>query len=296
MMTPQLSDFIDVHRREVNAALTQTTSDWYNVQTLEEAVRYALWGGKRLRPLLALMSAYAVDPTADLSCFTEIVCSLEMIHIFTLVHDDLPCMDDAKTRHGQACAHLKFTEGLALLTGDALLNQAFANVYTSPPRSVSGERRFAIAKHLTRACATVVEGQVLDLQFGGKEVSLEELEHLHLCKTAALLEAACLTGAELVGCTDDHRAILIEYSRSIGLAYQVRDDLLSVSGDELVVGKTLASDADADKATYPKLFGVDKSLLFLNELTERAILAVSKLGDSASLLVDFALYQRDRTH
>ncbi|MCD6118252.1 polyprenyl synthetase family protein [bacterium] len=295
MASQELQEFIDRYRRAVNIELTRFTSDFYQVQELEEAVSNALWGGKRLRPILVLMSAAAIDPAVDLDRLVPISCAVEMIHIFTLVHDDLPGMDDAELRHGQACTHIKYGEGVAILTGDALLNQAFAVVRSTPLPGLSDKRRLNIIGHLSKACATVVEGQVCDLAYAGKDISIEELEGLHRSKTAALLEACCHTGVELAGGDSDDLERLTEFATHFGLAYQIKDDILSVTGDEAEVGKTLATDTEAEKATYPRLLGLDKSVELLNETTERAALSVSYYGKAGKLLADLAFWCRDRT-
>lgn len=293
-MDSALKTFIDDARRAVNAELTQLTSSWYTVDTLQKAAGHALWGGKRLRPLLTLMTAQAINSEFNMHEYIRIACALELVHIFTLVHDDLPEMDDAKTRHGQECTHVKFGTGMGVLTGDALLNQAYGVIKSAAIQGLSAERRLAIIGHVSRACATVVEGQVLDLELSGSPATLEDLENLHLMKTAALLEGCCLTGVELAGGEADDAEKMRKFARHFGLAYQIKDDLLSHFGDEAVVGKTLGSDVAMDKATYPRILGPDKSVELLNFHTEEAKKAVSSYGQDGFLLSALARWGQER--
>jgi geranylgeranyl pyrophosphate synthase len=242
------------------------------------------------------MSAHAVDPAADLDAFVTMACAVELVHIFTLVHDDLPGMDDAKMRHGHDCTHVKYGNGVAILAGDALLNQALALPLAAPPASLTAERRLAIIGHLTHACAIVVEGQVIDLSLEGKGVEIDELEHLHLSKTGALLRAACLLGVELAGGDSSDKEKLGNYALNLGLAYQIKDDLLSANGSEDVVGKTLSTDAQAMKATYPRLLGVEESRRKLEKHTADAIASISDYGARSSLLVELANWGLERTN
>lgn len=293
-MDASLHEFIDDARRAVNAGLTRLTADWYMVHTLREAASHALWGGKRLRPILALMAARTIKPGLEVEPLIPIACALELVHIFTLVHDDLPEMDNALTRHGRECTHVKFGAGVGVLAGDALLNQAFGVVQSSKVAGLTAERRLAIIGHIARACATVVEGQVLDLELGGKQATAEDIESLHLMKTAALLEGCCLTGVELAGGNASDAEKMSKFARHFGLAYQIKDDLLSHSGDEAVVGKTLGSDEAMDKATFPRILGAKKSLELLDFHTAAAVQAAACYGDAGFLLAALAHWGKDR--
>ncbi len=293
-MNHALQEFIGGARRAVNAELTRLTSGWYNVQTLQEAVSHALWGGKRLRPILALLSAKTIKPGIEIEPYIPVVCALELVHIFTLVHDDLPEMDDAKTRHGHDCTHIKYGAGVGVLAGDALLNQAFGILQSVLIPELKPERRLAIIGHVARACATVVEGQVLDLELAGKTAGIEAIENLHLMKTAALLEGCCQTGVEIAGGGEKDVACLSSFARHFGLAYQIKDDLLSFSGDEKVVGKSLKSDEEKEKPTYPRILGEKKSFEYLEFHTSEAISSIACYGDGAELLSELARWGKNR--
>lgn len=228
-------------------------------EKLHKAIRYSMLApGKRIRPILVLASAESVGGGAEQVLPTA--CALECIHVFSLIHDDLPCMDNDEYRRGRLTNHMVYGEAMALLAGDALLTLAFELVADNASL-VPGERIIPVLKMLSEATGTagMVGGQVVDIESEGKEVTPESLEYIHAHKTGALLTASVMAGALLAGADENQQKALEKYGRSIGLAFQIADDILDVVGDQDKIGKPVGSDEKQDKATYPKLFGVDES-------------------------------------
>lgn len=224
---------------------------------LLEAMRYAvLGGGKRLRPILCLwthdlLRDAAVEPVLDVAC------ALEFVHTYSLIHDDLPCMDDDALRRGRPTCHVQFGEAIAVLAGDALLNLAYETALGAP--WTQAERGLQCARLLADAAShrKLVGGQVLDLSSEGQEPKREILEAIHSAKTAALLRAAMLCGAVSAGATPEQLERVGQVGQDLGLAFQIVDDVLDVVGASSELGKTAGKDASAGKMTYPALYGVE---------------------------------------
>jgi geranylgeranyl pyrophosphate synthase len=235
------------------------------------AMQHLAGRGKLFRPLLVLGTYQAVS-NKGADTFTAQAAALELIHIFTLIHDDLPALDDAKLRRGLPSVHIAHGEALAVLAGDGLLSLALKEMSASDAE-LTPSQQAELLEVLTQAVHAVIEGEMLDLQAEGQRLSLSEIEHLHRLKTGALLGACCETGAILAGANTALKPALREYGITLGLAFQIRDDLLSVEGTEEAMGKTLSTDQAKGKSTYARLLGyagakaeLDKSLARIDAL------------------------------
>jgi len=253
---------------------------------LGDAMRYAvLDGGKRLRPLLVLGAAEAVGghPEAALRA----ACAVELIHAYSLVHDDMPCMDNDVLRRGKPTVHIAFGQATALLAGDALQALAFELLAPEGP-AIPDRTQAALCRLLARAAgqAGMAGGQAIDLAAVGQSLTEEELRRMHRLKTGALLQASVMMGAACGETTARVRAGLEDYGRALGLAFQVVDDILDVTADSATLGKTAGKDALHDKPTYVSLLGLDRARAYAGELLEqaRAALATTGLADTQALL------------
>jgi geranylgeranyl diphosphate synthase, type II len=263
---------------------------------LVEAMRYSLLaGGKRLRPILAIAACEAVG--GDSADALGLACALEMIHTYSLIHDDLPCMDDDDLRRGRPTNHKVYGEAMATLAGDALLTDAFAVLARSVNDRVSAAVVLETVAELAGAAgsAGMVIGQAIDILSEGKATDLKRLEYLHARKTGALFLAAIRGGAMLGG---GHRAqldALTEYGRALGLAFQVVDDILDVEATAEQLGKRTHKDEAHGKATYPALMGVERSRAFAHELIQRAIAALASFDTRAEPLRLLATFVVERS-
>lgn len=259
-MTFPLASYLESRRARVRAELERRLPGPAQAPaSLHESVRYSLLApGKMLRPILVIASAESVGGTADAVLPTA--CAMECIHVFSMIHDDLPCMDNDDYRRGRLTNHKVYGEALALLAGDALLALAFQWIAENDGSSPA-DRVLATLRVVARASGTLgmVGGQVVDMESQGKPVTAETLEYIHEHKTGALLTASVLAGALLAGATPVEIDALRQYGRHVGLAYQIADDILDISGDEAKLGKPVGSDEERDKATYPKLYGLEES-------------------------------------
>jgi farnesyl diphosphate synthase len=264
---------------------------------LHRAMRYAvLGGGKRLRPLLVYAAAQALGedgPQLDAAA-----CAVELIHAYSLVHDDLPAMDDDALRRGRPTCHVVFGEAMAILAGDALQALAFEILAEDTTRQTSPETGMAMLRTLGRACGAegMAGGQALDLAAVGQPLTLAQLEHMHACKTGALIRASVQLGALAAGGDADVLLALDDYASAVGLAFQVRDDILDVEGESTVIGKTAGKDAAAGKPTFPSIIGLDASRARLTELTDIALRAIAPLGERGALLEELARYAAERAN
>jgi geranylgeranyl diphosphate synthase, type II len=283
---------MDERRRLVEQALDRALppeSAW--PETIHRAVRYSLFaGGKRIRPLLALAAAEAVGGSRDE--VMPLACAVEMIHTYSLVHDDLPAMDDDDLRRGKPTSHKVFGEGIAILVGDALLTRAFQIMADAPADADAGvvRRRLAATAILAEAASTagLIGGQVMDLESEGRAVDANALEKMHRAKTGALLGACVRGGAVLGGGGGEDCARLDRYASAIGLAFQVVDDVLDETGMAHELGKTAGKDARAGKATYVSVHGLEASRQMARRLLDEALSAVAPLGARARLLEGLA--------
>lgn len=264
---------------------------------LYESMHYSLMaGGKRLRPILVLAVLEALNKPVERGIPYAV--ALEMIHTYSLIHDDLPAMDDDDLRRGKPTNHKMFDEATAILAGDALLTRAFAHIakaYLGHP-DVSAETTVKLIAELgKRAGATgMVGGQMADILGEGHHLSLEELEYIHHHKTGDLLVAALLGGGYLAEADDCQLAALNRYGVCIGLAFQIQDDILNVEGDIALLGKAVGSDAGRQKATYPSLLGMEQSRIRLKQLIQEAKRALDESGMTGTPLHMLADYIMDR--
>ena len=248
------------------------------------AMRYSLnAGGKRIRPVLVLEFSriFGVDESVAM----PFAVALEMIHTYSLIHDDLPCMDDDDLRRGRPTNHKMFGEATAVLAGDALLNRAFEHVLSNS-NSISADVTLRAMKCLAKASGAdgMIGGQMIDMQSENRELSLSETELLQSLKTGAIIEAAAIMGCILGNADEEKSAASLEYARKVGLAFQIKDDILNVEGDSKLLGKDVGNDEESGKSTFVKLLGLDGCKERLEQLTEEAVVAAKKLPESEFLV------------
>jgi geranylgeranyl diphosphate synthase type II len=287
--------YLEAARGRVERALDQALAP-ERPESLREAMRYSLLaGGKRLRPILCLAACELGDGDITLAMPTAV--ALEMIHTMSLIHDDLPAMDNDDLRRGRPTNHKVYGEANAILAGDALLTRAFEMVALRSP-GVPADRLLQVVGELSLAAGApgLVGGQVVDLECEGKQVDLPTLEYIHLHKTGALLRACVVSGALIAGSPQDLLAALAIYARGIGLAFQIIDDILDVTASSEVLGKTAGKDLAADKTTYPKLLGLEESRQRADALVAEAKAALEPWKERAAPLLALADYitSRDR--
>ena len=262
---------------------------------LAESMKYSLMaGGKRLRPILLMAAADAAGGRGD--DFLTSACALEMIHTYSLIHDDLPAMDNDDYRRGRLTNHKVYGAGIATLAGDALLTLAFEVLLRQ--KGVSPETLVRVVREVSTAAGPdgMVGGQALDLASEGKHIDRETLCRMHMAKTGALFRAAVRSGAILAGANDAKLAALTEYADAFGLAFQITDDILDVTGDEAAIGKPVGSDERNHKSTYVTLTSLDEAKRLAREAVDRAHKALAPLGEKAAFLDELAEYliTRDR--
>jgi geranylgeranyl diphosphate synthase type II len=286
-----LRAWLDARRREIDAALER-----YLPRAPEcpprvgEAMRYSLFaGGKRLRPVLALASAESIamatgaEAEAGRTAALPAACALELIHTYSLIHDDLPAMDDDSLRRGRPTSHVVFGEGLAILAGDGLLTEAFALMAREPADAADPSiaarklRAIRIVADAAGSCG-MVGGQAIDLEAAGSGAAFdaEGLRAMHARKTGALMRAAAAAGAVMAGAGDAHLAAIERFASELGLAFQIVDDILDVEGASQDLGKTAGKDAAAGKPTYPALYGLEASRRMAAACVDRALAALAE--------------------
>jgi len=251
--------------------------------SIHQAMRYSVFaGGKRIRPILCLETARIFG--ADVSAALYPGCAIEFIHTYSLIHDDLPALDNDDLRRGKPTCHKKFGEATAILAGDALLTLAFETLAGAP---VPADRQVAMVMEIAMAAGTVngmVGGQVADLEAEGKKVGPETLEYIHRSKTAALIRASITSGALCAGATTEDITRLRRFGETIGWAFQVTDDILDVEESSVALGKTAGKDIAQQKATYPAVFGLERSHQIAHELATKAIEELQTYGERAERL------------
>jgi geranylgeranyl diphosphate synthase type II len=284
----KLPDFFEEDRLAVDAALERLLPAEETPPTsIHAAMRYSVFaGGKRIRPILCLEAAriFSEDVTPALHPASGIEC----IHTYSLIHDDLPALDNDDLRRGKPTCHKQFGEATAILAGDALLTLAFELVGGTP---VDAERRVAMLMEVATAAGTVngmVGGQMADIEAEGKRIGAKMLEYIHRSKTAALIRASVTAGAICAGAASKDVARLRKFGETIGWAFQVTDDILDVEESSAALGKTAGKDVAQQKATYPALYGLPRSHEIATELANKAIAALEPYADRASRLREIA--------
>ncbi len=275
---------------EINSALKEYLPAADDV--VSQAMRYSVEnGGKRIRP--ALLLEFCRVCGGDYKKAVPFACALEMIHTYSLIHDDLPCMDNDDFRRGKPSCHIAFGEEYALLAGDALLTLAFETAMKS---NLSAEITVKAAKELAKAAGVMgmVGGQVLDLQNEGKKVGVSDLQKTDELKTGELIRAACVLGCVCAGADDKKIAAAEKYAHDIGIAFQIVDDILDVTSDEETLGKPIGSDEENQKSTYVSLLGIEKSRKTAEELTLNAQKALDAFDGDVTSLKNFAEKLKNR--
>lgn len=260
-----------------------------------DAMKYSLFaGGKRLRPILMIkMCEMLGGDTKDVMPFA---CAMEMIHTYSLIHDDLPAMDNDDLRRGMPTNHIKFGEANAILAGDALLNKAFeiVSLYEGdyPQRAIRAINMLATSS----GTEGMIGGQIIDIVNEGHEIELDLLRQLHLMKTGAIIRSACTIGALMGGGSEEEIAAADEFAINLGTAFQIRDDILDVIADEEELGKPIGSDEENNKNTYVKLLGLERSKELVEEYSAKAKAALGIFGDKADFIVRLTDYLVNRTN
>jgi len=280
----KLPAFFEEDRLAVDAHLDRLMpAETLQPPSIHQAMRYSVFaGGKRIRPILCLETARIFD--ADVLPAFYPGCAIEFIHTYSLIHDDLPALDNDDLRRGKPTCHKKFGEATAILAGDALLTLAFETITASP---APADRRVAMIKEISSAAGTIngmVGGQVADLEAEGQRVGPETLEYIDRSKTAALIRASIASGALSAGAPADDVARLRRFGETIGWAFQVTDDILDVEESSTALGKTAGKDIAQQKATYPAVFGLPRSHEIANELANKAIEELQPYGGRAERL------------
>ncbi|MGC2333949.1 MAG: polyprenyl synthetase family protein [Candidatus Acidiferrales bacterium] len=284
----KLPDFFEADHAAIEAALERILpAEETQPPSIHRAMRYSVFaGGKRIRPVLCLESARMFTENVDAAIRAG--CALEFIHTYSLIHDDLPALDNDDLRRGKPTNHKVFGDAIAILAGDALLTLAFETLAKSPLEPV---RRVQVIAEIAAAAGTVngmVGGQVADVEAEGKPVSASALEYIHRSKTAALIRASIVAGAIAGGAASEDVERLRRFGDNIGWAFQVVDDLLDVEESSVALGKTAGKDQAQKKATYPALYGIEKSRAIAAELEAKALAELDGYGERASRLRQLA--------
>jgi geranylgeranyl diphosphate synthase, type II len=298
----KLTDFFESDRAAIDAALEKLLPpESTPPQTIHRAMRYSVFaGGKRIRPILCYESARVFSPQVNsggpgssvdgAASAIPVGCALEMIHTYSLIHDDLPALDNDDLRRGKPTNHKVFGEAMAILAGDALLTLAFDTLANAP---IEPTRRVRVVAEIANAAGTIrgmVGGQVADVEAGGKAVDAATLEYIHRSKTAALIRGSIVSGALAGGASDADVERLREFGEKIGWAFQVVDDILDVSESSAALGKTAGKDQAQQKATYPALYGLEKSREIAADLEAQALKQLEPYGERAERLHLLAQY------
>ncbi len=263
-----------------------------------KAMKYSLMaGGKRLRPVLALAVCDLLDGNRNI--VLPYACAIEMIHTYSLIHDDLPAMDNDDYRRGIPTNHKVFGEAIAILAGDALLNKAFELMLSSTLESEEKLKERVRAMHIIAASSGtegMIRGQMVDMESEGVQIPAETLEYMHRCKTGALIKAPILSSAVLCGASEEELEQLRIYAENIGLAFQIKDDIMDVESSMELMGKAAGSDAASGKSTYVTLYGLIEAAELLEKSVGAAVDAIGHFGEKAAFLRDIAIFIKERDH
>lgn len=286
-----LTQYLDHKSDLVNQTLQAVLPESGPSRRVLEAMRYSLMaGGKRLRPVLCLAAAEAVGSSGREAISTA--CAIEMIHTYSLIHDDLPAMDDDRLRRGRPTCHVAFDEATAILAGDALLTLSFELLAETAERSRHPGISIANLKEIAQAagCTGMIAGQMQDMGAEGRTLPVEHLEALHRLKTGAMIRVSVRCGARIGNADAAQLQALSDYAEHFGLAFQVTDDILNVEGDPAEMGKAAGTDSARDKNTYPALLGLPKSKRLAQELVEKALSALTIFERKSAPLEAIARY------
>jgi geranylgeranyl diphosphate synthase, type II len=306
---PSFTEYVRERRQDIERALASVLPDADGrLQTIHDAMRYSLLaGGKRFRPIVTLAAAEAVggDPAEARRLAMPAGCAIELIHTYSLIHDDLPAMDNDTLRRGKPTLHVVHGEGMAILAGDGLLAEAFALLTRDPDetgRPDIGARKMATIRRIAEAAGSLgmVGGQAIDLEAAGhahdaRALDADALRDMHARKTGALIRASAVAGATMAGGSRAQIAAIDGYAAAMGLAFQIVDDVLDVVGAGDTLGKTVGKDAAADKPTYPALFGLDASKRLARDAADAAIAALAAERLECSRLADIVEWVVSRT-
>ena len=262
---------------------------------LNASMEYSLMaGGKRLRPILVI-ATYEIFKKDIEKCLPYAI-AIEMVHNFSLIHDDLPAIDNDDFRHGKLSNHKKFNESTAILAGDGLLNNAYMVISEDLKKSNTDnlEKRIKVFTEFAQAVDRMIAGEYVDTEYEGKQISGKELEYIHINKTGALLRLCVRMGAILAEAPQKDIERLTRYAEKIGLAFQIKDDILSEEGDEKVLGKPVGNDKEMGKCTYVSEYGLDKAKEILEKTTKDALSEIEKYGEKAEFLKELAIYIKNR--
>ncbi|TQR13732.1 polyprenyl synthetase family protein [Psychrobacillus soli] len=294
-MSNELQAFIQTNQPIIEQKLAELIQEIHAPKKLKEAMAYSLQaGGKRIRPLFTLAVLEELNIKSEDA--TIVACTIEMIHTYSLVHDDLPAMDDDDLRRGKPTNHVVFGEALAILAGDALLTLAFGIVARLP--ELTAEQKIQLIERLSYAAGAegMVGGQVLDILGEGKSLTLDELEKVHINKTGALLSYSILAGGIIANASEEIMKALQTYAFHIGLAFQIQDDILDIEGTSEQLGKTAGKDVLSEKNTYPSILTLAGAKEQLQKQYESAIGALKEVNMHEGLLVEFANYITKRSN
>ncbi|KYG31001.1 farnesyl-diphosphate synthase [Alkalihalobacillus trypoxylicola] len=289
-----MEQFLDEIKPIMEEQLVQSINDLNFPASLKDSMIYSLEaGGKRIRPMLLLATLRGFNQPLELGY--DIASAIEMIHTYSLIHDDLPAMDDDDLRRGKPTNHKVFGEATAILAGDALLTHSFeriANATLSPVQIVRLIKELAIAS----GPEGMIGGQVADMEGENKKLSLEELTYIHQHKTGDLLTYAVVAGGIIAGASEEEIFHLKEFAQELGLVFQIKDDLLDIEGDIELIGKPVGSDEENNKSTYPSLLGIENTREKLEEHTELALAHLNKVDMNSQLLKAITDYVKNRNH
>jgi len=292
----ELKNYIKQKSRAVNDTLAQMMQNYQPDETISKAMKYSLMaGGKRIRPVLCLAASEAVG--GGLKDAMRAACALEMVHTYSLIHDDLPAMDNDELRRGKPTCHVAFGEATAILAGDALLTMAFEILASVPFENGDQAGKWLQVMQIIASAAGsrgMIQGQMLDIAAEGRLLDVTDLESMHRLKTGALIEASLQCGALLAEADMTQQKSLNRYARNIGLAFQVADDILNVEGNPALMGKAVGTDQLNEKNTYPSLLGLDASKQFARDLIRQALQALEAFDNKAEPLRALATYIIER--
>ena len=291
-----ISEEITKRASDIETRIKGFLPEQYEYQkTIVEAMSYSVFaGGKRLRPIIMMMVCELFG--ADENVCIPFAAAMEMIHTYSLIHDDLPAMDNDDLRRGMPTNHVKFGEANAILAGDALLNRAFEVVSEYSQAGVGNDRVLKAISVMAKSsgCNGMIGGQVVDIECEGRNIDIDELRYIHSLKTGAIIRSSAVIGAILGGADDDSIGKIDEFARNLGIAFQIRDDVLDVVGDAEKLGKPIGSDAENDKNTYVKLLGIEKSEELVDEYSSKAVAILESFGEKAGTLIMLTKYLIDR--